>query len=162
MSKQKHVILFGQTGAGKSTVANMLYQGSLSKENPFKIANACRGVTLDCIKRDSVDGEWVIYDTVGYGEPDSGSVPHKEAEKKVIDFLYRIENAKFDFVCIVRRCEGGRFSAMDKLVKDIVCAIFGNQKKHYKCDNNRSKKELEIRTRNKRYTYARIQHVEYY
>ena len=48
MSEQQSVLLFGRTGYGKSSIANMLVQGEIyQNNNAFTISDSARGETLN-------------------------------------------------------------------------------------------------------------------
>ncbi|KAF9111117.1 hypothetical protein BGX27_005376 [Mortierella sp. AM989] len=60
------MVLVGKTGAGKSTIANILVQGDLFKVNRLNVSNQAKGVTTSV---EVVDGrDWTVVDTVGLGE----------------------------------------------------------------------------------------------
>ena len=114
----KNIILFGRAGSGKSTVAQMLYQGYLSDSNTFRHSCSVTGETRECSWFPSKDGEYMIYDTIGLGESERGSVPHEIAESKIYNFLNTIKNVRFDYVCIVKSAH--RSDALDIPIFDAV------------------------------------------
>ncbi|CAI2193547.1 6914_t:CDS:2, partial [Funneliformis geosporum] len=86
MSEQHSILLFGLTGHGKSSIANMLIQGDIHHDvNKFVINNAAVGESfqIEC----SINDEFIVYDTVGIGEPETGKVPHKKAVKMIRDYF---------------------------------------------------------------------------
>ena len=95
------VILFGRTGSGKSTIAQMLTRGQLNASgsgdkledsssnisDPFKASSDARGVT-----RDIEIGEgrgWHVTDTPGFGEAKEGSTVSTEQATKIIKKFVR-------------------------------------------------------------------------
>ena len=60
----------------------------------------------------------MIYDTIGLGESERGSVPHKIAERMIYNFLNTIKSVRFDYVCIVKLSH--RSDALDIPIFDAV------------------------------------------
>ncbi|KAJ7577142.1 hypothetical protein C8J56DRAFT_971216 [Mycena floridula] len=74
MEKPKNVIVFGETGTGKSSVVNMLADNLYPEQ--AKVSDSLDGVTFEasCYRR-RIDGEtYNIYDTVGLSEAHRGTV----------------------------------------------------------------------------------------
>src|SRR3954447_11219357 len=78
-----NVVFFGLTGHGKSSIANMLIQGDIHQNNAFKVNNGAKGETINI--HSGVNEIFQVFDTIGLGESASGSVPHKEAIKRIRD-----------------------------------------------------------------------------
>ncbi|CAG8531958.1 10294_t:CDS:2 [Funneliformis caledonium] len=70
------IVLFGLTGEGKSTISNMLIQGDIHDE---AIRSTAVGVSLNV--QCSVNDRFIVYDTIGIGEPSDGTVPHIKAAR---------------------------------------------------------------------------------
>lgn len=109
-----NIVLFGRTGAGKSTIANMILNKEIKSSNTFDIDDSATGVTLACNMASK--GDVAVYDTVGLGEADSGSVSHKDATDHIINYL-KMMCIPLNYICIVK---DGR----DR-VDDLDQAIFG-------------------------------------
>ena len=79
-----NIILFGATGAGKSSVVNMLPGGS----HEATVSSSAKGVTFkhERYEKDIGDHRINVFDTVGLGEGKSGTVP----AAKTIELLYRL------------------------------------------------------------------------
>ncbi|KAH8966017.1 hypothetical protein BDL97_03G001500 [Sphagnum fallax] len=78
------VILFGKTGEGKSTIANVLITGGID-EQPFPVGHGMTGCTSR-VQTERGRG-WTVTDTAGLGEAEGGKVNTEQAEKIIIDFL---------------------------------------------------------------------------
>ncbi|CAG8504740.1 685_t:CDS:2 [Acaulospora colombiana] len=73
MEQTTNVILFGATGCGKSTIANMLYKGKIyENDNEFEINDGGKGCTPDVTFK--FNEEFGIFDTVGLGEPKGATI----------------------------------------------------------------------------------------
>ncbi|MCO5581451.1 hypothetical protein L7F22_035335 [Adiantum nelumboides] len=94
------ILLFGRTGSGKSTVANMLAHGHLQEPCLFRTSSSVRGETLR-MQKEEVDN-MVIVDTVGLGESEHGSVSNKEAQGILYNFFSRLEEG-FHYFAFVRK-----------------------------------------------------------
>ena len=117
MARKTNIVFVGRSGAGKSTVANMLHGGCLN--NPFTTGSSVKGVTIKC-QRES-NSNYDIYDTIGFGEPNEGSVSSANAEKEVTQFIRDI-SIPFNFVCFVM--PKGRLTIEDDQIFGIVRKIF--------------------------------------
>ncbi|CAB4420852.1 unnamed protein product [Rhizophagus irregularis] len=77
---RKYVTLFGCTGCGKSSIANMLVQGDIYRNNnKFTIGHGAEGETVRV--RSYFTEKYQVFDMVGLGEPSSHLVSHKKAAK---------------------------------------------------------------------------------
>src|SRR5436190_19245820 len=82
-----NVALFGRTGYGKSSIANMLIQGdiNINENNLFRVGDGARGETVNI--HSSITERYQVFDMVGLGEPPSHDVSHNEAVKKIRDYF---------------------------------------------------------------------------
>ncbi|CAB4385527.1 unnamed protein product [Rhizophagus irregularis] len=86
MIEQQGILLFGRTGYGKSSIANMLIQGDIyQNNNAFTISDGARGETLNIHTR--CTEKYQVFDIVGLGEPLSHLVSHKNAVNKIRDYF---------------------------------------------------------------------------
>ncbi|CAM6127259.1 unnamed protein product [Calypogeia fissa] len=115
----KKVVLFGKTGEGKSTIANVLVTGGISETVVFKSSDAARGCT-ERIMRDRGRG-WFVIDTVGLGEAEMGNTSHAEAQKLVTDFL---KEFKGDYSHIIYVQKARRITTMEELIWKLFAQIF--------------------------------------
>ncbi|KAF6741621.1 P-loop containing nucleoside triphosphate hydrolase protein [Ephemerocybe angulata] len=86
----KHnIILFGESGVGKSSIINMLQGGSVAA-----VASTAKGCTLKCKKYEGeINGQHYVYwDTAGFNEGDEGSVPEAAAVKALYKLLCNLED----------------------------------------------------------------------
>lgn len=105
-TRPKKVLLFGKTGDGKSTVANMLLTGGVgSGEAPFTAGNSLGAVTKETKEFTNAESNWTIIDTVGMFPTDRPTEDQRQAielhnylakQHQYIDlFLYIKKASKF-------------------------------------------------------------------
>ncbi|KAG1729729.1 hypothetical protein EDB19DRAFT_1913290 [Suillus lakei] len=78
--RERNIVIFGETGSGKSSVFNAIAQRQLAK-----ISNNAFGCT-DVYQRHEVeisDQKFVLFDTVGLDEGTAGTIPAAEAEENL-------------------------------------------------------------------------------
>ncbi|KAF9441410.1 hypothetical protein P691DRAFT_791374 [Macrolepiota fuliginosa MF-IS2] len=114
-----NIILFGETGVGKSSVVNML-----SEKDVAVVSNDVTGCTFG-----SVDyginingGEYVLWDTAGLNEDEAGSVPGDQALRNLRDLVWKLKEGVSLLVYCIR---GTRYRDILKvnydLFTDIIC-----------------------------------------
>ncbi|CAB5378728.1 unnamed protein product [Rhizophagus irregularis] len=114
-----NVAFFGLTGHGKSSIANMLIQGDIHQNNAFKVNNGAKGETINI--HSGVNEIFQVFDTIGLGESSSGSVPHKEAIKRIRDYFSRCQ-VPLNYICYVKKQD--RFTEEDAKMFKIFKKIF--------------------------------------
>src|SRR5688572_30658801 len=127
MDGLKSLVLFGLTGQGKSSIANMLIQGDIYQEkNTFVINDSAVGasVQIEC----SINNEFEVYDTIGIGETRFGSVPHKKAVKMIRDYFSRC-NLPLNYIAYVKK--KGRFTDEDREMFGVFKEIFKGGEKNF-------------------------------
>lgn len=107
--EKRRILLFGRTGSGKSTIANMLARGHLDAPLLFKTSSGVRGETLH-VQREECD-EMVVVDTVGLGESEHGRVSTQEAQRILYNFFTKVEEG-FHYFAFVRKW--GRNDLLDE------------------------------------------------
>ncbi|KAG0587040.1 hypothetical protein KC19_2G136300 [Ceratodon purpureus] len=96
------VILFGRTGSGKSTTAQMLTKGHLDPDATiFKADSSARGVTSEIERADGRG--WHVTDTPGFGETKSGTVSSKQATDIITKFIGNIGGNYSHYVYVVKK-----------------------------------------------------------
>eukprot|EP01117_Protostelium_nocturnum_P000494 TRINITY_DN1056_c0_g1_i3.p1 TRINITY_DN1056_c0_g1~~TRINITY_DN1056_c0_g1_i3.p1 ORF type:complete len:401 (+),score=106.56 TRINITY_DN1056_c0_g1_i3:298-1500(+) len=80
LKKRKNVILFGRSGAGKSSVINLVF-GS----NVANVRGGLRGVTSECAPYDDDVMGFRLWDTAGLCESDGGTVSDRKATEAVVN-----------------------------------------------------------------------------
>ncbi|KAH9532338.1 hypothetical protein CY35_19G088200 [Sphagnum magellanicum] len=95
------MLLFGRTGSGKSTVANMLIKGNLDSPLLFETSSGIRGKTIS-FQREEND-EYMVVDTVGFGEVKQGTVSNLEARNRLYNFFTKINETGYNYFAFVRK-----------------------------------------------------------
>ncbi|CAG8627165.1 13864_t:CDS:1 [Acaulospora morrowiae] len=145
MEQTTNVILFGATGCGKSTIANMLYKGEIYEDdNEFKINDGGKGCTPDITLK--FNEKFGIFDTVGLGEPEGGTVENKKAVEFIRD---RLSYLRFPlhYICYVKI--QGRFTKSDSEYFKEFKELFKHEEKNFiiiitHCKRNWIEENMEV------------------
>ncbi|CAI2171312.1 2322_t:CDS:1 [Funneliformis geosporum] len=120
MSKPMSVALFGPTGQGKSTVANMLVQGDIHRENnAFVVKDAAVGIR-DQTNRD-VSETFEVVDIIGVCQTNFKSTPHKKAVKSIRNYFSKYRGP-LNYICYVKK--KGEFTKEDSQLFKVFKEIF--------------------------------------
>ena|ERR1700722_730685 len=100
MAPGLNIILFGETGCGKSSIVNMIAEQELAP-----MSNGAAGCTFRSVpyQVDIMGMSYTIYDTAGLDEGESGNVPKEEA----IIQLYKLLCSLKDGVSLLIFCMRG-------------------------------------------------------
>lgn len=109
-----HILLYGASGSGKSTIANELIGTDI-----------ILGVTTKCSTTSS--HEYTVTDTIGVKETTLGSMPHKVALFRIRKYVETL-NTPLHHVCFVK--EAGPFSDTDVESFNEFADIFANCKEN--------------------------------
>ncbi len=125
--EQTSVVLFGTTGQGKSSIANMLIQGDIYQEkNAFIINDSAVGASVQIAC--SVNSEFKVYDTIGVGETCFGSVPHKKAIKKIRKYFSKCR-VPLNYISYVKK--KGRYTEEDRKMFKAFKKIFKGGERNF-------------------------------
>ncbi|PVF98122.1 hypothetical protein CPB86DRAFT_388730 [Serendipita vermifera] len=99
LNNSPNVILFGQSGVGKSSIVNML-----DGEGQALISNGAVGQTFknDLYQRRIKGRSFNIFDTAGLGEADVGTVPTTQAIQNLYDLVRLLKNGISLLVLVIR------------------------------------------------------------
>jgi len=114
----KHnVILFGEAGAGKSSVVNMIVGKAVAK-----VSSALRGCTFKNDAYEAIIGDkrYVIYDTAGLNEGEQGRVPHWEAIKELYTLIRELDGVSLLVYCMRGRVRENSKANWD-LFNKVIC-----------------------------------------
>src|SRR4051812_27900678 len=124
---RKYVALFGRTGCGKSSIANMLVQSDIYRyNNKFTIGHGAEGETVD-IRSDFTE-RYQVFDMVGLGEPSSHPVSHKEAVITIRNY-FSDHKILLNYIFYVQR--KGRITEEDKKMFKIFKETFKGGEKNF-------------------------------
>ncbi|KAF9346183.1 hypothetical protein BGX26_002328 [Mortierella sp. AD094] len=95
----KKIVFVGKTGAGKSSLTNMLVQGDLFDKNIRKVSNSADAVTAEV---EVVDGRgWTVCDTVGLGELQGKGDSKKDEAMELLVRVLREGKLGFHYIAYV-------------------------------------------------------------
>lgn len=94
------IILFGRTGSGKSTVAQMLTSGKISSMSKFKSGSSAIGVTTKIVREEGRG--WHVTDTPGFGETKEGSISTDKATRKITKFIRNVCGVYSHFIYVFK------------------------------------------------------------
>lgn len=127
-----HIVIIGQTGAGKSSLANSLIGGNPDCEDcAFPV---CAGLDSCTKKTTAIRGNWIadpqavdatIVDTPGFGDSQG-----KEVQEKLIEEMMKVLNTEIQTAgAIVLQIKGQGFARMDNAMHStlkMMTALFGS------------------------------------
>jgi GTP-binding protein EngB required for normal cell division len=124
---RKYVTLFGRTGCGKSSIANMLVQGDIYRNNnKFTIGHGAEGETVRV--RSYFTEKYQVFDMVGLSEPSSHLVSHKKAAKTVRNY-FSDHQLLLNYIFYVQR--KGRISEEDVKMFKLFKETFKGGEKNF-------------------------------
>ena len=97
IGSRHNVILFGESGCGKSSIVNMIVG-----EDVAKVSSGLKGCTFqnDAYEAMIDDTHFVIYDTAGLNEGERGRVPHWKAIRELYLLIRRLDGVSLLIYCI--------------------------------------------------------------
>lgn len=127
---KKIVIVLGTTGAGKSTIINMMFNEDYNKDacsQPLPIGNTADSVTKNEAWRFNPKDGRLYIDTIGFGDP---SRPDFCVAKEIKDF---IRNTNSGVHCILIVVRFGRLSTEERFNLHAIEALFDKRWAHVSC-----------------------------
>jgi len=96
-SKRHNIIIFGESGAGKSSIVNLLVG-----ENVAEVSSSPRGCTFQSDRYEANIGNdnYIIYDTVGLNEGDQGRFPHWTAIQRLYTLIRELDSVSLLLYCM--------------------------------------------------------------
>lgn len=127
----ERLILFGRTGSGKSTFAQMMTLGAIRPDSKKFIAKSgIRGITKE-VEHGEGRG-WYVLDTPGFGESKADSestISTQEAEKKIKMYVKMLEGTFSHYIFVLKR---DRLDQLDERLWKFFMALFGKDiKQHF-------------------------------
>ncbi|KAF9444547.1 hypothetical protein P691DRAFT_836518 [Macrolepiota fuliginosa MF-IS2] len=115
-----NVILFGESGAGKSSLVNLM-----CGNNHAAISSAANGCTLDATPYDYYDSSGTsfrFWDTAGLNEGDGGRVPRVDAIVRLYSLIMRLHDG-ISLLVFVMRAPRIRDASVQNwvLFREIIC-----------------------------------------
>ncbi|KAG9310968.1 hypothetical protein JVU11DRAFT_8846 [Chiua virens] len=123
-SNTVNIVLFGETGVGKSSVINLIAQRTLAK-----VSSDVNGCTMESTKHDiEFDGmKFAIFDTIGLEEPQMGVNGYLKAIEKAYELITKLNHA--GGVHLLLFCmRGGRITATTQSNYRLFCEILCSTK----------------------------------
>lgn len=113
----KNIILFGETGIGKSSLINML-----SGNEVARVSNDATGCTFGALDHLITigDAEYHIWDTAGLNEGEAGSVPGDEALHHLRDLVEKLKDGLSLLIYCIR---GSRYRDILQVNYDLFTQI---------------------------------------
>jgi len=110
-----NVIIFGESGVGKSSLVNML---SNDDNALAAVSNQALGCTFETepYRVTIAERDYVLWDTAGLNEGSKGSVTADDACEKLVELLKQLQGGVHLLVYVVR---GSRFRSIVKINYDI-------------------------------------------
>lgn len=100
-AKGRNVVIFGETGAGKSSIINIIAQQKLAKAS-----NDATGCTFSSQRYpvEIFSQRFVLFDTAGLNEGTEGTVPAAKAERQLKSLLRELMNPGSDGISLLVYC----------------------------------------------------------
>lgn len=113
----RNIIIFGETGTGKSSLINML-----SNQEVAPISNDAAGCTFEALPHPVTIGdvEYVLWDTAGLNEGEAGSVPGDQALRHLHDLVMGLKDGLSLLIYCIR---GSRYRDILKVNYDLFAKI---------------------------------------
>src|SRR5258708_37258787 len=113
-----NIIIFGESGCGKSSIVNMI-----AGRETAKVSNSAIGCTFkhECHEASIMDIPFNIYDTAGLNEGEQGRVPHWQAVHQLYTLIRTLDGVSLLVYCIrgrINRAARADWTLFSKVVCD--------------------------------------------
>ncbi|KAG1741961.1 hypothetical protein EDB19DRAFT_687329 [Suillus lakei] len=100
-SRERNIVIFGESGSGKSSVINAIMKKSLAKTS-----SSATGCTFTYERHPvEISGQrFALYDTAGLNEGTAGTVPAAKAEEKLKSLLHELMGPGSDGISLLVYC----------------------------------------------------------
>ena len=118
-----NIIVFGESGVGKSALINQVYDRPVVKSSSQAIGCTVENIKVSGTIQDRPDLSFNIYDTVGLSESADGSIPTVTAFIQLIKLAYAVPNGINLLICCAEkgRLSSERFKANYRILKEELC-----------------------------------------
>ena len=123
LGRELNIIVFGESGVGKSALINQVYDRSVVKSSSQAIGCTVENTKVSGTIQDRPDLLFNIYDTVGLSESADGSIPTVTAFIQLIKLAYAVPNGINLLICCAEkgRLSSERFKANYRILKEELC-----------------------------------------
>ncbi|KAG2370288.1 P-loop containing nucleoside triphosphate hydrolase protein [Suillus spraguei] len=99
--REKNIVIFGETGSGKSSVINVIAQQNVAETSNDSVGRTSesRPYSVD------ISGQrFALFDTAGLNEGPAGTVPHKQAKRQLRNLLDKLHKSPSDDIDLLMYC----------------------------------------------------------